>query len=204
MTKLFSNKSRPVHMGPYPVELLGRTRSIDLASVPAFQALKFERPDAPHSIINAMRDHQAMLDAIRSGLVNKSVADAPTDPQERADHLKSFGYFSDAAHVGCCLLPPQAILSTSISNPDISRLSQDLMTKQTKTLAAGIDQTMSDLRESIDADLPSIETHTHALVFLYENPRKIMSDEPGTDWIQGAYDHRAGLLASETAVVLAN
>ena len=204
MTRLFSNKSRPFHMGPYPVELLGRTDSVDLSVVPPANRLRFECPDAPHSIVNAMRDHQAMLDAIRSGLVNKAVAATPNDPRECSDHLKAFGYFSDAALVGTCLLPKEAVLKETILNPDVDRLANGLKTKQTKTLAAGIDQTMADLKEAIEADLPSIGSHTHALVFLYENPREILPEEPGTDWIEGAYAHRAGLLASETAIVLAN
>jgi len=204
MTRFFSSKSRPVHMGPYPTELLARGAMPDLSNVPSAQALQFENPKAPLSIVNAMRDHQAMLDAIRAGMVNGVVAQAPTNPLERAQHLKSFGYFSDAAMVGTCLLPPEALLETPIQNPDIDRLAQDLRTKQTKTLAAGIDMIMADLKESMEAELPSIEAHTHALVFLYENPRDVESGEPGTTWIEGAYAHRAALLASETAVVLAN
>ncbi len=191
-------------MGPYPVELLARRASVDLTDVPEMQALRFENPEAPNSIVNAMRDHQAMLDAIRAGIVNSALAEAPTDPFERSNHLKSFGYFSDAALVGCCKLPANALLATPISNPDIDKLAHDLRTKQTKTLAAGIDLIMADLKESMDAELPNIDAHTDALVFLYENPRDIDPTEPGTDWIKGAYAHRAALLASETAVVLAN
>ena len=59
-----------------------------------------------------MREHQAMMDAIRDGLINKAIADAPTNLVERANHLKSFGYFSDAAVVGTCLLPQEALLDT--------------------------------------------------------------------------------------------
>jgi reductive dehalogenase len=204
MTRFFSSKTRPVHMGPYPVELLGRMPKADLSSVPAMEALRFENESAPHSIINAMREHQAMLDVIRSGLINGAVAQAPADPQERAEHLKSFGYFADAALVGTCLLPNEAILDKPIINPDIDRLAEDLKTVQIKSLAAGIDMIMADLKESMEAEKPSIEPHSHALVFLYENPRDIEPDEPGTAWFEGAYAHRAGLLASETSVVLAN
>lgn len=204
MTRLFSSKTRPVHMGPYPVELLGRMPIADLSRVPAMEALRFENASAPHSIINAMREHQAMLDVIRSGLINGAVAQAPTDPQERTNHLKSFGYFADAALVGTCALPHEAVLDTPTTNPDIDKLAEDLKTVQIKSLAAGIDMIMADLKESMEAEKPSIEPHSHALVFLYENPRDIKPEEPGTDWFKGAYAHRAGLLASETAVVLAN
>ncbi|MBY4893845.1 reductive dehalogenase [Rhodobacteraceae bacterium N5(2021)] len=205
MTRFFSDKSRPVHMGHYPTERLARTaQAPDLTHVPTATPLSFDRPEAPHSILNAMREHQAMLDAIRDGLVNRAVAEAPTDPQDRADHLKAFGYFQDAALVGVCRLPGAALLDRPHANPDVERLAHDLKTRQTKTLAAGIDMIMSDLKESMEAPPSGIGGHTHALVFLYENPRVPDAVEPGTAWIKDAAAHRAGLLAAEAAVVLAN
>lgn len=203
MTRLFSSKTRQPHLGPYPVELLSRSEgNADLTSVPADTPISFQRPDQPNSIVNAMREHQAMLDAIRSGLVNKAVADAPVDPQERANHLKSFAYFADAAGVGVCTLPTEVLLSAPRTNPDVDKLADDLKTTQTKTLASGIDMIMADLKESMEAKLPGIDNHTHAIVFLYENPRDPKPDEPGIDWIIDAQAHRAGLLAAETAAVL--
>ncbi len=203
--RFFSDKDRPVHMGPYPTERLARSDTVpDLAAVPAMEQLTFDRPADPRSVVNAMRQHQAMLDAIRDGLVNKAVAEAPTDPVERANHLKAFGYFSDAALVGCCALPDTAVLRAPFVNPDVARLAHDLRTRQTKTLASGIDLIMADLKESMEAPPTSITGHTHALVFLYENPRDPEPGEEGTDWIRDAQAHRAGLLAAEAAVVIAN
>lgn len=203
--RLFSDKHRPVHMGPYPTEKLARIDAVpDLGSVPPMRQLVFDRPDDPHSIVNAMREHQAMLDAIRDGLINGVVAEAPADPQVRANHIKAFGYFADAAVVGVCHLPDDALLDTPFANDDIAQLSHDLRTRQTKTLASGIDVIMADLKESVEAAPTAITTHTHALVLLYENPRHPEADEPGTGWIADAQAHRAGLLAAETAVVLGN
>ena len=203
--RFFSTENRPVHMGPYPTERLARlTHLPDLAHVPALKQLSFDRTEDPHSIINAMREHQAMLDAIRDGLINNAVAEAPVDLIERANHLKSFGYFADAAVVGICALPPQAILDHPHENPDVANLNHKLQNGQTKTLAAGIDMVMADLRDSIEAEPTSIHHHTHALVLLYENPRDPDIDEIGTGWITDAQSHRAGLLAAETASVLAN
>jgi len=203
--RFFSSKDRPVHMGPYPTERLARLdKTPDLSSVPSSIQLSFDRQSDPQSIVNAMREHQAMLDAIRDGLINKTKADAPVDRHERAEHLKAFGYFSDAAIVGCCELPSEALLNQPHTNPDVAQLAQDLKTRQTKTLAAGIDLIMADLKESMEAPPTDIEGHTHALVFLYENPRDPDDDEIGTGWIKDAQAHRAGLLAAETAVVLAN
>jgi reductive dehalogenase len=203
--RFFSDKDRPVHMGHYPSELLARTSGLpDLGAVPPMSQLSFEQPHDPASIVNAMREHQAMLDAIRDGLVNKVVADAPADPLTRAQHLKAFGYFADAAVVGACLLPKTAMLPTPFHNPDVARLAHDLKTRQTKTLASGIDMIMADLKESVEAEPTSITNHSYALVFLYENPRTPDAREVGCDWIKDAQAHRAGLLAAETAVVIAH
>ena len=203
--RLFSDKNRPVHMGHYPSELLARTSALpDLTRVPVFEPLSFDRSDTPASIINAMREHQAMLDVMRDGIVNPAVAECPTDPTERANHIKAFSYFSDAAVTGVCALPDAALLADPHQNPDVARLAEQLKTRQTKTLAAGIDQIMADLKESAEAPPTSIDGHTHAVVFLYENPRDPQKDEPGTEWFADAYAHRAGLLAAETATVLSN
>ena len=202
--RFFSDKHRPVHMGPYPLERLERGGGLDLASVPQMIPLTFHRPDAPESIVNAMGEYQAMMDAIRDGLVNKARADCPSDPEDRARHLKAFGYFSDASMVGIGELPRSAILKEPTRNPDIDRLAQDLRTRQTKTLASGIDMIMADLKESMEAPPTTIVGHTHCVVFLYEMPRDPRPGEPGSDWLADAQAHRACLRASETAVVLAN
>ncbi len=86
--KFFSDKSRPVHMGPYPLERLERGGIPALGDVPRDQPLSFDRPEQPESIVNAMGEFQAMMDALRDGLVNKVQSDVPVDLTERANHLK--------------------------------------------------------------------------------------------------------------------
>ncbi|CRK75054.1 3-chloro-4-hydroxyphenylacetate reductive dehalogenase precursor [Nereida ignava] len=201
--RFFSDKTRPIHMGPYPSELLARGEQPMLRGVPKQTQLTFTS-DKPHSVINAMREHQAMLDAIRDGLINRGQSDIPSDIQERADHLKAFGFFNDAAAVGICRITDTDRLVAPFRNPDIDRLAHDLQTRQTKSLASGIDMIMADLKDSVQAPVTSIDDHTHAIVFLYENPRDILPDEIGTEWIEGAYAHRAALLAAESATVIAN
>ena len=203
--RLFSDKHRPTHLGSYPLERLKRIGSLpDLSAVPDFTQVNFQRPESPQNIVNAMDEYQSMLDALRDGLVNKSLSEIPEDLQERANHLKGFGYFSDASMVACCELPCEALLDQSIRNPAIDALAEDLRTKQTKTLAAGIDMIMAELKESMEAPPTDIDDHTHALVFLYEYPRDPKPDEPGYEWIENAQAERACLRASETAVVIAN
>ena len=79
-----------------------------------------------------------------------------------------------------------------------------LRTRKTKTLAFGIDVIMADLKDSMEAPPTTIEGHTHAIVFLYDNPRGLKTKEPGGDWLEGAHAHLASLCASETTLVLAN
>ncbi len=194
-----------MHLGPYPSERLRRTsRRPDFSSVPAKKPLSFDRRDQPDSIVNAMADHQAMLDAIRVGDSAISRSEVPSSRQQRSNHLKAFGYFCDASMVGIGSLPAEAVLASPYQNPSIDRLVEELRTKQTKTLAAGIDAILADLRESIDAPPATIDGHTNVLVFLYEYQRDPDPAEPGVDWIIDAQAHRACLLASETAVVIAN
>ncbi len=204
MSRIFSTKNRPVHLGPFPLERLRRGEMPDLTRVPTFEPLSFRRPQRPESIVNAMGEFQAMMDAIRDGFVNKVKAEIPRDPQERANHLKAFGYFNDASMVSTGVLPQEALLSEPVRNPDIDRLAHALKTRQTKTLASGIDVIMADLKESMQAPPSTIDTHRHALVILYEHNRDPDPDEPGSDWILDAQDHRACLRATETAVVIAN
>ena len=176
----------------------------NMRDVPNMLANRFDRAETPHSIVNAMREYQAMMDAMRSGLVNKGKSEIPDDLLERSQHLKSFAYFQDASVVGIARLDDGSRLKAPIVNPDITRLAHDLRTKQTKTFAAGMDVLMAELREAVDAPPIGIESHTHAIVFLYEYPRDPAADEVGCEWIQDAQAERATLLGTETANVISN
>ena len=204
MRRVRSNKNRPIHMGPYKTERLARGPLPDLSKVATLPPLAFRDEGDPSSILNAMTDYQATLDALRSGAVNKLKSEIPADPSERAEHLKSFGYFCDATMVGICELPEASLLEAPVRNPEIARLAVDLKTRQTKTLASGIDHIMADLRDAMDTPNAGIEGHTHAIVFLYENPRTPRHDEPGAEWIRKATAQRGALRANETASVIGN
>ena len=205
MGKLFSYKNRPVHLGSYPLEKLARQNEIDLSGLRKMEGLSFRRENDPLSIVNAMQDYQAMLDATREGLVKKEAAEIPQDLLERSNHLKAFGYYCDAAMVGTCEIADECWLPKPISNPDVARLADKIQTMQPKTLAAGIDVIMAGLRESMRAPATECVHHTHALVFLYDMPRSPEENrEPGLEWIMNAQPQRACLRGMETAVTLAS
>ena len=149
MLKFRSYRDRPMHLGPFPLESLRRTQTADLTALPPMTGLSFRRPDDPLSIVNAMQDYQAMLDATRDGMVKREIAEIPGDLTERANHLKSFGYYCDASMVGVCEIPKAAWLDTALANPDVDRLADKLRTMQPQSLAAGIDVIMAGLRESM-------------------------------------------------------
>ncbi len=202
--RLFSYANRPFHLGPYPLERLPRSdKPPDLSRVPPMQPLSFHRQE-DNSLVNAMRRYQAMLDAIRDGLVKKEQAVIPEDPAERARHLKSFGYYQDASQVGICALSPAMFLGEPLTNPDIGELADMLRNQQTRTLAAGIDVIMAELRESMNAPPTSAMHHTHAVVFLYEYPREPGADEPGCEWLRDCSAERSCVRGAETAAILSN
>ncbi|WP_439111339.1 reductive dehalogenase [Lentibacter sp.] len=203
--RFFSDKKRPLHLGNYPLEKLARRDALpDLDGLTPRAALSYHRPDAPESIVNAMGEFAAMLDAIRDGFVNKAQAGIPDCPIARAEHLKSFAYFNDMSMVGTGPLPASAWLPEPRHNRDIARLAEALKTRQTKTLASGIDLIMADLRDSMSAPPRDISGHKNCLVFLVEYNRDPRADEAGSDWILDAQAQRAALLGAETATVLAN
>ncbi len=203
--RFFSYKNRPVHLGPFPLERLARqSQAANLSSVPDMAPLSFHDADNRDNLINAMGPYAAMLDAIRDGMVKKERGVLPTDPQERSQHLKAFAYYHDASQVGVCALTAEMFLDKPVSNPDVAALANDLATKQTQTLASGIDVVMAELKDTMAAPPRSVAHHTHALICLYEYPRDPKAGEAGTDWFQNAQAQRASVRGAETSVVLSN
>tara|TARA_R110002049_G_scaffold307712_2_gene509133 strand:- start:109059 stop:112235 length:3177 start_codon:yes stop_codon:yes gene_type:complete len=193
-----------MHLGQYPLERLIRNNrpSRRLPDI-ALPSLSFNRADRPQSIVNAMGPFQAMMDVLRDGPVNTAGAAIPDDLTERANHLKSFGYYNDASMMGVCALPAEARLATARRNPATAELAADLRSRQTKTLAAGVDVIMANLRDAASAPETPLGDHTHALVILTAYPRDPRPDETGSDWIIDAQAHRACLRGTENATVLA-
>jgi hypothetical protein len=204
MQRFFSYRNRPVDLGPYPLERLPRQdRMPDLDAAPAMRPLRFADAD-PATLKPAIGDIMAMLDAIRGEAPNPARAVIPTGPEERAKHLKAAGYYFDAGQVGIAALSPALLLDRPLRNPALDGLAQELETAQPKTLAAGIDVIMADVRDSAAAPPSPVDHHRFALLFLVEHPREPDPEEPGGRWIRGLTTERSALRAAETAVVLAN
>ncbi len=157
MGKIFSTKDRPVHLGSFPLEKLRRVdHAPGLDDLKPAAPIAFSRPENPHSIVNAMAEYMGMLDTVRVGNMNPQLAKCPDDPAERSRHLKAFAYFTNASMAGTCALDADDALSEPYRNPEINHLAHRLRTEQTKTLAAGMDVIMADLKASMDLEVTAL------------------------------------------------
>ena len=203
--RLFSYRDRPVHLGPYPLERLRRADGpVELRVLPPMRAIAYLDEARPESLSNAMARYAGMFDVVRDGPIVHGPAEIPDDPVERANHLKSAGYYFDATMMGCCALPADARLAEPIRNPVVAGLAAELERSQPKSFAAGIDAILADVIDSARSAHGPIDAHTHAIVCLVEWPRDPRDDEPGCDWIRGIQPQRAAVLAAQTAVLLAS
>ena len=83
MIRLLSNKNRPVHLGPYPLERLKRAEvAPDPATVPPMPALSFRNPDNPKNLANAMHLYAVLMDALRDGPVRSERAEITSDLED--------------------------------------------------------------------------------------------------------------------------
>ena len=202
--QLFSHAHRPVHLGPYPAERLGRAGGPTDVSVvrddgtltPAFD------PETPH-LGRAISEFMCALDAVRQGDKNKIPAEIPADLTERANHLKAAGYFLDSSFVGACRLSEEAMLPRRVEHPEL-RIASYAQSEEKLRLRFNPNAVIRQMGRSLELTRQGIGHHTHALVFMVEFPRDPSPDEPGADWIVGLQDWRAALRSAETATVLAN
>ncbi len=202
--ELFSSKNRAFHLGPYPLEKLARASSdLDLSGIPDTPLPNYA-PDHPDSLAHAMGRYAAMMDTVRDGAVAHGKAEIPDDPSERSRHLKAAAYYFDCSMAGVSRLAPSHFLNEPRRNPDIEGIRRELEAGQPTSYAAGVDAIYADiLAASRNTPIP-VPHHGHALVFLVEFAREPAEGEPGTEWFRGTQLERASLLASNTAVVIAN
>jgi len=202
--RLYSYKKRPVHMGPLPLETLKRSNeSIDLSLVNTRPQLNYDMPENPNSLINAMRLYAAYTDAARNGHTSDQQPELPTSLSERANLVKSFGYFMDASQVGCCSLSSKLILSKPYTNKDLESIHTEL--GQLPADRPGFHHHIAHgLQHGIDQNNEAISEHTHTVVLIYSYSRELKSSESAFEWLHQSGRHCASIRAAETAVVLAN
>ena len=200
MFKLRSDRKRAPHLGAYPVETLVRTEpssiAKEIAEMPPRRAPQL--PDDPE-LAEPLLDATAMLDALRSGEADLNVADIPSDPIQRAKHLKAAALFMDVGMVGVCdALPLQ--LSNPVANGRVSSLHGRLGEGRAKTFAAGIEELLHGLSETT-TDAADLTRERTAIALMVEHPRALRGEEES--FLSGAQDLRSALRASEVAVAIA-
>ena len=101
----FSNKNRPFHYGPYPLERLPQDeRIIEYES----QARQNARPavgkGACSNYAAALEKYHAIFKQFCKGAVAEAKAPVPDDLGKRSIDVKGAGYFLDASQIGICEL----------------------------------------------------------------------------------------------------
>ena len=196
MLKLFSSKSRPPHLGPYPLERLPRTEK-----VPPYQRMTEPEPLAvadpgnPHNVANALPRFFDFYRGLRDGAVRETPATIPADPHERSQHLKSFCYFLDTSQVGICAIDDRARLGRPLrvdfgtrAKPDTDQIRHDALTGH---------------ESEHGEEMGDPATHRFALAILNEYVPDPAPGDPGAEAILGSQAARAAARAAETAVVVA-
>ena len=98
--KYFSNKKRPFHLDPFPLERLVRFYARpELSAGPSMPVSDFSQ-HGPESLAHSMAILIAMMDAVRGGKIVNGLAEIPTDEQEHSRHFKAAGYYFDASTAG--------------------------------------------------------------------------------------------------------
>ena len=202
--KYFSNKKRPFHLGPFPLERLARSDgAADFKNVPSMREIDFAS-HPQESLAHAIARFLAMMDTVRDGEIVHGRAEIPADPGERSRHMKAASYYFDASMVGVARLLPEHFLDRPRRNPMIDGIRAELEAGQPVTYAAGVDAIYADILAAARRSPGLIDDHTHALVFLVEFTRDPEQAELGTEWFRDTQAERAALLTSNTAVVIAN
>jgi len=201
--KFFSYKNRPVNMGPLPIESLKLSDStVNASKIASLPQLTFKHEN-PNSLIHAIGTYATILDAARNGEVSDQKPEISSDLIERSDQLKSFGYFMDALHIGCCKMTPDILLPQPYINSSLAGFYED-MGKLPEDSPGFHHLIAQGLQDGISQNNNEIQNHTHTLVLIFDHSREIKETEAGFEWLSGAGRHRASIRASEAAVVLAN
>lgn len=199
--RLFQHSRRPVHLGFFPMERLGRAEHAQTAAVTSTGLLRdrFTPTDLGSSISSFL----CALDAVREGGVAPHRAQIPDDPQDRANHLKAAGYFLDATLMGITPLTREHFLPEPHQHPALATLSFGA-SKEKLRLRFNPLVVIRQMEQAISLAAQPIESHRYALVIVNDYPRDPAPAEPGTDWFHDLQPWRAAIRAGETACVLAS
>ncbi len=102
--RIFSNRDRAVHLGPFPLERIARSTAVP---DPGGVEDRFpERSDSPLGRI--VNEYIALFEQFRAEPPAPERAPYPRDPQRLANELKANCYFLNATFAACCEIPASA------------------------------------------------------------------------------------------------
>jgi ferredoxin len=104
MSKLYSHRDRPVHLGVLPTELL--PRQAEAPVLPAEQPSDAQQPGET-SIHHVLPEYRALFAKVLQGAEAPPCLVVPADPVLRSQHLKATAYFLDATLAGVTTLCEQ-------------------------------------------------------------------------------------------------
>ncbi len=110
----FSNKARPYHLGPYPLERIARDPAIrDFEiSLPKSATSPNEKP-ATEGFGEAVEKYHQIFHQLRDSQPAPAKAPVPDDLERRMIDIKGAGYFLNASHIGICELVDSCWLADS-------------------------------------------------------------------------------------------
>ncbi len=118
--KLFSNKLRPVHFGPYPLERLERTAMVlDLPTKRKPRTVP-KRSEHPLRFSDVADTYIDLLDQWQDVTVAPEKAPIPEDALDLTQQMKAASYFMDAAMVGACEIPEVAWFTETESGETVT------------------------------------------------------------------------------------
>ena len=113
-----SNKSRPYHFGPYPLERIERDENVLAAEVEHAAVSRADTaPPAVDAFGAAVDKYHCIFDGLRGDDVVAARAPVPDDLGRRSIDIKGSAYFLNASMVGICEIPKTAWLAGSVPLP---------------------------------------------------------------------------------------
>jgi reductive dehalogenase len=102
--RILSNRNRPMHLGPLPMERLPRARAMpELSQAVDRFPVRSETP-----LGRIVNEYIALFEQYRAEAPAPERAPYPQDPQRLANELKANCYFLNASLAGCCAVPDSA------------------------------------------------------------------------------------------------
>jgi len=102
----FSNKSRPYHYGPYPLERIARDASVTARELALpRQPRAANGPDRDNTFAEAVEKYHQIFHSLRGDEVADAKAPVPNDLSRRSVDIKGSAYFLNASQIGIAELP---------------------------------------------------------------------------------------------------